>query len=54
MVKALKMAVASIYSVYTTRIVDAAGIEQDEGFTAGPKGNKLWLQFERADGKSPS
>ena len=43
----MKMAAASIFSLFKTHIVDAEGIEQAEGFTAGPKGNKLWLQFER-------
>lgn len=41
----MKLAIASVYTNYTTTIVDAEGIEQGEGFLAGPKGNKLWLQF---------
>lgn len=42
---AMKHAVAAIYTNFATSIVDAEGIEQDEGFSAGPKGNKLVLQF---------
>lgn len=42
----MKHAIAAIYTNYTSAIVDAEGIEQDEGFSAGPKGNKLVLQFE--------
>jgi hypothetical protein len=41
----MKLAIAAIYTNFTTTIVDAEGIEQDEGFMAGPKGNKLVLQF---------
>lgn len=44
---AMKLVIAAVYSNFTTSIVDAQGIEQDEGFTAGPKGNKLLLQFHR-------
>ncbi|KAF2100965.1 cytochrome P450 [Rhizodiscina lignyota] len=43
----MKHAIAAIYTNYTTSIVDAEGIEQDEGFSAGPKGNKLVLKFHR-------
>lgn len=41
----MKSAIAAIYTNFTTTIVDAEGIEQGEGFTAGPIGNKLVLQF---------
>lgn len=44
----MKFAIASIYTNFTSSIVDAEGIEQDEGFTAGPKGQKLILQYSRA------
>ncbi|KAH8593976.1 cytochrome P450 [Bisporella sp. PMI_857] len=44
----MKLAIASIYTNFTSTIVDADGIEQDEGFTAGPRGQKLVLQYQRA------
>ncbi|KAF2490799.1 cytochrome P450 [Lophium mytilinum] len=44
-IHSMKHAIAGIYTNFTTTVVDAEGIEQDDGFTAGPKGNKLWLQF---------
>jgi len=45
---ALKLAIAGVYSNYTSEIVDAEGIEQAEGFSAGPVGGKLLLQYRRA------
>lgn len=42
----MKFAIAGIYTNFTSSIVDAEGIEQAEGFTAGPKGNKLVLQYQ--------
>ncbi|KAK0610139.1 cytochrome P450 [Bombardia bombarda] len=41
----MKLVVAAIYTRFTTELVDADGIEQDDGFSGGPVGNKLWLQF---------
>jgi len=46
-IHSLKHAVAAVYTNFTTSIVDAEGIEQEDGFTSRPKGNKLWLQFRR-------
>ncbi|KAF2115007.1 cytochrome P450 [Lophiotrema nucula] len=43
----MKHAIAAIYSNFTTEVVDAEGIEQAEGFTAGPVGDKLVLRFRR-------
>ncbi|KAK4505818.1 hypothetical protein PRZ48_003783 [Zasmidium cellare] len=45
----MKLVIAAVYSNFTTSIVDAEGIEQDEGYTAGPKGSKLMLQFNRIE-----
>ncbi|KAH6680746.1 cytochrome P450 [Halenospora varia] len=45
-VHAMKHAIAGIYTNFTSSIVDAEGIEQADGFTAGPKGNKLMLQYQ--------
>lgn len=42
---AMKFAIASIYTNYTSSIVEAPHMEQAEGYTAGPKGNKLVLQY---------
>lgn len=44
----MKLILASIYTNYTTRIIDDEGIEQADGFSIGPIGNKLILQLERA------
>ncbi|KAL2063829.1 hypothetical protein VTL71DRAFT_5634 [Oculimacula yallundae] len=41
----MKFAIGSIYTNYSSTIVDAEGIELAEGYTAGPKGNKLLLQY---------
>lgn len=41
----MKYAIAAIYTNFTTEVVDAEGIEQAEGFTAGPISNKLVLRY---------
>ncbi|KAK4214187.1 cytochrome P450 [Rhypophila decipiens] len=47
----IKLVVAAIYLRYSVELVGADRngndkvLEQDEGFSAGPKGNQLWLQF---------
>ncbi|KAJ4305231.1 hypothetical protein N0V90_000762 [Kalmusia sp. IMI 367209] len=46
-IHSMKHAVAALYSNFTTEIFDAEGIEQAEGFTAGPIGEKLILRFEK-------
>ena len=38
--------VAAIYMNYTTKIIDDEGIEQMDGYSTGPKGNKLIMQVE--------
>jgi unspecific monooxygenase len=43
----MKLILASIYANYATRIIDDEGIEQADGYSTGPKGNKLILQLER-------
>lgn len=45
----LKLIVAGIYTNYTTKIVDDRDIEQPDAYTAGPKGNKLILRFDRLE-----
>jgi len=42
---ALKLVIATIYTNYTTEIVDDEGIEQTDTFVAGPVGEKLILRF---------
>ncbi|KAI9768748.1 MAG: hypothetical protein M1840_004743 [Geoglossum simile] len=42
----MKHILSSIYRNYTTRIIDDEGIEQEDGFIVGPRGNKLVLLFE--------
>ena len=43
----MKLAVAAIYSNYTTHIVDAEGIEPADAYIAAPVGNKLILGFKQ-------
>ncbi|KAK3689005.1 cytochrome p450 monooxygenase [Podospora appendiculata] len=42
----MKLVVAAVYAHFQTSVVDAEGIEQNDGFSGGPIGNKLWLQFD--------
>ncbi|KZF24939.1 cytochrome P450 family protein [Xylona heveae TC161] len=42
----MKLVLASVYSNYTTTIVDDTGIEQGDGYTTGPVGGKLVLKFD--------
>lgn len=42
----MKLAIAAIYSNYTTIIVDDQGIEQSDSYISRPVGNKLILRFE--------
>ncbi|KAL2040814.1 hypothetical protein N7G274_006272 [Stereocaulon virgatum] len=48
-VQEMKLITAAIYANFTTHIVDDEGIEQIDAYTAGPKGNKLMLRFERVE-----
>ena len=41
----LKLVTAAIYTNYETSIVNDEGIEQEDAFLAGPKGEKLVLKF---------
>ena len=43
----MKLVVATIYSCYTTEVVDHAGMEQADTFISGPVGGKLVLRFKR-------
>lgn len=43
----MKLIVASIYTNFTTHIVNDDGIEQMDGYTCGPKSNRLFLRFEK-------
>lgn len=45
----IKLILAAIYTNYTTKIIDDEGIEQDDGYTVGPVGNKLILRFEKVE-----
>lgn len=45
----MKLLTAAIYTNFTTRIIDDAGIEQVDAYSGGPKGNKLILQFSLAE-----
>ncbi|KAI5866361.1 cytochrome P450 [Durotheca rogersii] len=43
----MKLIVAAIYSNYVSRVVDDTGIEQTDAYTGHPRGNALYLAFER-------
>ena len=43
----MKLYITAIYSNFSTQIVDDTGIEQADGYTVGPVGNKLILSFEK-------
>jgi hypothetical protein len=42
----MKYVVASIYSNFTTHIVDDEGMDQTDGYTARPAREALYLRFE--------
>ncbi|KAI4178626.1 MAG: hypothetical protein LQ346_007378 [Caloplaca aetnensis] len=52
-VQELKFVVATIYSNFTTTVVDDAGIEQMDGYTGPPAGNQLKLKFTRLEPEGP-
>ena len=45
----MKLIVAAVYSNFRTRMIvdDGGRIEQVDAYTAGPRGNRLVLAFER-------
>jgi len=43
----MKMTIAAVYTNFRTYIVDDEGIEQRDGWTCGPRSNKLIVKFER-------
>ncbi|KAH8672692.1 cytochrome P450 [Tricladium varicosporioides] len=45
-IHSMKHAIAGIYTNFLSSIVNSEGIEQAEGFTAGPRGNKLVLRYQ--------
>lgn len=45
----MKLITAAIYTNYRTSILDDEGIEQEDAYTAHPKGNKLVLRYERVE-----
>lgn len=47
----LKLLVAVVYAKFTSSIADDEGIEQVDGYTTGPKSNKLRLRFERVQSR---
>ena len=46
---AMKLVTAAVYSNFHTQVVDDDGIEQEDGYTCAPVGNKLYLRFERVE-----
>lgn len=42
----MKYIVATLYSSYSTAVVDDTGIEQSDAYTAPPKGDKLMIRLE--------
>ncbi|KAI9806616.1 MAG: hypothetical protein M1825_006073 [Sarcosagium campestre] len=47
-IQELKLLTAAIYSNYETTIEDDEGINQCDGYTTGPEGDRLILKFNRA------
>jgi cytochrome P450 len=45
----LKVLIVTIYSNFQTEIVDDEGIEQEDTFLAGPKGEKLVLTLRKVE-----
>ncbi|KAI0002623.1 cytochrome P450 3A12 [Xylariaceae sp. FL0662B] len=43
----MKLTIATIYSNYTSYIVDDTGIEQTDAYTGHPASNSLYLRFEK-------
>lgn len=43
----MKLVLAAVYTNYTTHIIDDSGIEQQDAYTALPRGHKLILSFRR-------
>lgn len=43
----IKYIIASLYSNYSTAVVDDTGIEQSDSYTAPPKGDKLVIRLEK-------
>ncbi|KAK6850699.1 Tryprostatin B 6-hydroxylase [Apiospora arundinis] len=43
----MKLLVASIYTNYTSHVVNDEGIEPTDGYTSHPTSGQLWLRFER-------
>lgn len=43
----MKLIIAAIYTNFTSHIVNDDGIEQMDGYTCGPKSNRLFLRFEK-------
>lgn len=46
----MKLILATVYSNFTTHIVDDEGIEQADGYTARPVSDRLWIRLERVKG----
>jgi hypothetical protein len=44
----MKHNLAATYTNFTTSIYDHGEMELADGFTAGPKGNRLQIKFHRA------
>ena len=44
----MKLLLATIYSNYSTHLIDASGIEMRDAYTSGPEGNQLIVQFKHA------
>ncbi|KAK1637014.1 cytochrome P450 family protein [Colletotrichum phormii] len=45
----MKLIAAAIWTNFTTHVVDDEGIEQDDTYTARPKGERLILRFEHVE-----
>lgn len=45
----MKYIVAALYSNYITSIIDDAGIEQMDAYTAPPRSDKLMIKLQQVD-----
>ncbi|KAI9717181.1 MAG: hypothetical protein M1812_004929 [Candelaria pacifica] len=44
----MKLVIAAVYTNFCSEIVDDRGIEQEDGYTGGPRGGRLILRFSHA------
>jgi len=43
----IKLVIAAVYTNFESFVVDDEGVEQEDGYLAGPIGNRLMVRFEK-------